>query len=297
MFYMLFIISVIIFSHLILHSARGDQSPGPGPEWIVFESDRDGNQEIYLTGPRGEQTLRLTQNSYTDTAPRLSPDKKRIVFESDRDGNKEIYLMMRNGTGQTRLTNSSSGDWSPAWSPDGNRIVFCSDRAGAANLYTLESNSTNLKQLTRYQDEGARFGPVYSPEGDRLALTQKSKPGRRWRSVILDLKDLSVWKFCGGLGNCRPAWSPDGKTIALVKHVDRPNTEIYLFHVASGELTRLTHNPAKDYFPVFSPDGKKILFSSQRDTGRWQLYLYDLTQGTVRRFLKSPGNDRLSDWR
>lgn len=267
------------------------------PELIVFESDRAGNREIYLTTPDGKTLRRLTENTVNDESPRLSPDKTQILFESMRDGNIEIYLMNTDGTRQTRLTDHPGDDWSPAWSPDGKRILFCSRRDGTENLYTMEPDGGNLKQLTRYQDQGARFGPIYSPQGDRLTLTLKSKPGQRWRSVILDLNDLSVWKFCGGQGNCRPSWSPNGQTIAFVKHIDRPNTEIYLFRISSGELTRLTHHEAKDYFPVFSPDGKKILFSSQRDTGSWQLYLYDLTEGTVLPFLKSQGNDRLPDWR
>ncbi len=288
---------LLSFLLLIIHPAREDPTPQPAREWIVFDSDRDGNREIYLCGPEGEDIRRLTADPAADESPRLSPDKTRVIFESDRDGNGEIYLINIDGSGLTRLTDHPARDWSPAWSPDGRRILFCSDRDGSENFYTMDPAGSDLKQLTRYRDEGARFGAVYSPGGDRLAFTLKSKPGRRWRAAVMDLADLSVREFCGGPGNCHPGWSPDGETVTLVRHIDRPNTEIYLHSLSSRELTRLTDNPAKDYFPVFSPDGKKILFSSLRDTGRWQLFLYDLERGTVRPFMTSPGNDRLPHWR
>ena len=95
---------------------------------IVFQSDRDGDWEIYVMNADGSNVVQLTHNSAADEYPVWSPDGKQIAFKSNRDGNFEIYVMDADGTNQKRLTNHPSNDEDPAWSPDGKHIVFHSDR-------------------------------------------------------------------------------------------------------------------------------------------------------------------------
>ena len=62
-------------------------------EKIVFTSERDGNQEIYVMDADGSNQQRLTNNLNNDFSSSFSPDGSLIIFVSDRDGNDEIYLM------------------------------------------------------------------------------------------------------------------------------------------------------------------------------------------------------------
>ena len=43
------------------------------------------------------------------------------------------------------------------------------------------------------------------------------------------------------------------------------NFELYVIHIKTKELQRLTYNDTFDSFPVFSKDGKKLVFSSNRN--------------------------------
>ena len=66
---------------------------GPN-EQIVFFSERDGNQEIYvMNAADGSNQTRLTYNDVQDTGSSWSPDGTKIAFASAKDGNVEIYLL------------------------------------------------------------------------------------------------------------------------------------------------------------------------------------------------------------
>src|SRR6476619_6906544 len=60
---------------------------------IAFNSDRDGNNEIYVMSPDGTGVTRLTNEIAWDCCPAWSPDGTKIAFVSYRDGNNELYLM------------------------------------------------------------------------------------------------------------------------------------------------------------------------------------------------------------
>jgi eukaryotic-like serine/threonine-protein kinase len=65
-----------------------------------------------------------------------------------------------------------------------------------------------------------------------------------------------------------PAVSPDGRKIALrVNPVGSGmvQTDVWVYELPSGPLTRLTTDPGTDDDPSWTPDGKRILLDSQRN--------------------------------
>jgi Tol biopolymer transport system component len=61
-----------------------------------------------------------------------------------------------------------------------------------------------------------------------------------------------------------PAFSPDGEHLAFSwDGPRRDNVDIYV-KATSGDLVRITSNPAADQFPAFSPDGSVIAFVRDR---------------------------------
>jgi len=84
---------------------------------IVFVSDRDGNNEIYIMNIEGSKLSNLTESSGNDIYPSFSQDEQKIIFSSDCDGNSEIYMMNADGSEQVNLTNNPASDGTPSFSP------------------------------------------------------------------------------------------------------------------------------------------------------------------------------------
>jgi Tol biopolymer transport system component len=137
-------------------STSSDVAPSWSPDGssIVFQSDRDGNQEIYVMDADGSNPRNLTNNEAGDLQPAWSPDGSTIAFDSDRDGNgnREIYVMDIDGSNLQRLTDSPGMDGLPTWSPDGRYIAFQSDRGGESQeVHVMEVDGSNVRRLTDHR--------------------------------------------------------------------------------------------------------------------------------------------------
>jgi len=125
------------------------------------------------------------------------------------------------------------------------------------------------------------MSPAWAPDGDRIAYVsfesnksaiyiQELSTGRRLRASARE-----------GV-NGAPAFSPDGRKLALTLSRDSGNLDIYVLNLANQVLTRITRNPAIDTEATWSADGSKIFFTSDRSGGP-QIYSADADGGNKRR--------------
>jgi Tol biopolymer transport system component len=243
---------------------------------IVFVSERDGDQEIYIMNADGSDQRRLTNDPSTNGWPNWSPDGKQMAFQSNRSGALNIYLMDVLGGSQVddskvyQLTNSppGRGSWEPAWSPDGKRIVYSAQQTSGSDIFLMDPDGTGRQRLT---DNKAIDGtPAWSPDGKQIAFF--SDRDGNWEIYVMNADGSNVRRLTHHPGQDHsPAWSPDGTRIAFVSERDG-NEEIYVMNPDGANLRRLTRNKAEDWFPAWSPDGKRIAFSSNRD-GNHEIYV------------------------
>lgn len=112
---------------LAANTAFDENNPSYSPDGskVLFESDRDGDHEIFVCDASGANVQQLTVNTAKDRWPSWSPDGTKILFSSQRDAaTYELYTMDANGGNAVRLTNNSSDDIDADFSSDGTRIAW-----------------------------------------------------------------------------------------------------------------------------------------------------------------------------
>jgi TolB protein len=89
--------------------------------------------------------------------------------------------------------------------------------------------------------------------------------------------------------NQAPAWSPDGRKLALVLSTRDGNLDVYILDLTSQVLTRITDDPGIDTEPQWSKDGQSIYFTSDRAGGP-QIYKVGIKPGDKPRRLTFQGS-------
>lgn len=273
---------------------------------VVFDSKRDGRQDVFLMNLESRALVNLTQRAELGARnwlADLSPGGSEIVFVSeDSEGTSQLYVMTTDGSSLRQLTSEPASYENPAWSTDGEWIAFewGSDEGWA--LYTIRPDGTGLQ---RVGPTGVNlFHPSWAPDGRSIAVVTGSRGA--WAAGVLSL-DSGILQVVTepGLGVGSVKWSPNGTTLALDGGFDS-NMDLYLLELGSGRLSRLTRGAAVDARPEWSPDGSRLVFHSTRDRGgsmlgaeRWEefeLYVLDLGTGDTERLTENEYLDGHPDW-
>jgi Tol biopolymer transport system component len=243
--------------------AENDGQPtwSPDGSQIAFESDLDGDWEIYSINVNGSGQIQHTYNNVVDGAPswaNIPSAGWRIAFHSDRDGGDfDVYLMTDSITSNyvIRLTDHPANDRHPEISSDGTHIAFSSYREGAgADIYVA-----------------------------RLALDTMDD-----RNVqLVDMVNLTT--ALGG-DSIKPTWSPDNTRI-LFENRQGNNADIYVVNAdGSGGIQNLTVHEANDGHPDWLADQSKIVFQSDRD-GPLSIYIMNTDGSNPTRLIShAPAN-------
>ncbi len=247
----------------------------PDGKQIAF-SDRFGE---YLMDPDGTNIRKLpTLDKAYIGRMSFSPDSKSLVFNMrvEIDGKeKESVNVLNIETGEIKEIADVSAI-SCDWSPDGKSIVFSKpgvvgEDAGGT-LWVMGADGHNPRKLLRPPIEGAFKSPRFSPDGKQIVYFHNEyvwepRPGvalaliyKAHRYLICDrngenIKQLRIPKDWHPL---QINWMDDGKSVVFSAYVGIPLDEmvlpdqyppgnIYKYHIPTGEITRLTDHPGKDW--------------------------------------------------
>ena len=169
----------------VLPMSFGARVPRASPtaNQVVYESNADGNLELYLLNldgldlgkitPEHVQPKRITINERDDGSPAFFPDGQRIIFVSSRNetpGNEvyQLYTIDIDGRNEKHFNPNRYDCYNPTVSPDGKTIAYVWARDGDMEIYLIDADGKNARRVTG--DIGVSIHPAFSPDGRHLAF-------------------------------------------------------------------------------------------------------------------------------
>jgi TolB protein len=224
----------------------------PDGSQILFNSDRDGRDTLYIMNADGTQlTTVFAGEDANDYDAAWSQDGDRIVFVSDRAGlGRDIYTASPDGNNIQRITDFERIVGDPTWSPDGRQILFWDqDNTGQIQLFRYDLDTSQSALVTF---SGEVNGAGVWGTGDEF-IYYDTPVDNRWRLYRLRPDGSGAAEFVGDEGNSgRATVSPDGTQVAFVS--DRgASDEIYVINADGTGLDQLTDNVFSDYSPAWQP--------------------------------------------
>jgi hypothetical protein len=182
----------------------------PDGTQIAFESNADGDYDIYLVSVEGGQPQNLTAaNGGMDQYPAWSPDGQMLAYASDREspGFLDIWLMGVDGSNPERLTRDANS-YDPAWSPDGRLIAFISNRNQDNDLFVMKADGTNEHPLTVNDGIAEDRDPVWTSDGMFIAFSS-NRDSDEFNIYMIRSDGFGLQPFTSDLGDTRyPSWEP-----------------------------------------------------------------------------------------
>jgi Tol biopolymer transport system component len=198
------------------------------PDGKTFAATRAG--QIVLIPANGGWPVTLTSTTGGKSGLSWAPDGSHIAFAEQGS----IWSVSVAGGQPQRLTRSlpgdgdprQSGDRSPRWSPKGGWILFETGRRGHLDVAVVSEDGMSEAVLTRTDEDAENAS--WSPDGTRIAYVERAPSYFSGKLQVMKFDPTSVRASDattlytsptdrgGGWSIRRPAWSPDGRTLAVV---------------------------------------------------------------------------------
>jgi Tol biopolymer transport system component/DNA-binding winged helix-turn-helix (wHTH) protein len=247
-------------------STRNEYHPSYSPDGkrIAFESNRFGNEEIWVSDANGVGAVQLTsfRNAYAGT-PRWSPDGQQIAFDSNAARQWDIYVIPSQGGKPIRLTSGSGSKTRPSWSQDGKWIYYCGSGGGSLQIWKKAAIGGAEMQITK----NGGCNQMESPDGRYVYYLNKDESAL-WRVPVTGGEEVELAEL-----GPEAQFTVGKHGVYFVSSIDA-NTLKFLEY-ATGSIKVLGALPG----PVFpglavSPDEHWLLYGKS-DWGGSQLLLVE----------------------
>lgn len=156
---------------------------------ILFTSNRDGDEALYLMPPEGGAAQRvqedpniLTHYQQALKQRAVSPDGQWVAYSDYAAGRQAIFLYSAAGGWIWQLQHPAQRALDPAWAPDGAHLAYTAQNGDRSEIAVMDLLTQEERVLTNNTWE-VDAHPSFSPDGGRIVFCSDRLTGKRqiWR--------------------------------------------------------------------------------------------------------------------
>lgn len=277
---------------------------------IWFDSNRDGNWEIYVMDASGSNALNITKTPEVDEfGVTVSPDGKHMVYHScskgprngsvwgrwDAEG-KSIWVADRDGKNARKIADNAI---TPSWWTDSKAVVYRSKKGGYC-MHNLETGA--ITQLLTNVSSWLHFYPSgFSPATRKLVGGGVLNNTLCGMTFVVELDENAQFKNFEALTTtyrgCTQRWlSPEGRRYIFAHHDPKHAGGIILWYANPDgtDARRFARNTdAWDGYGTYgeSPDGSMYVCAS------WgNIHVGRYADGAALQLTKKQGSNMSPHW-
>ncbi len=249
-------------------------------KWLLYDSDLNGNADVYRIPLNGGEPERLTTDPADDFFAETSPSGTEIAFHSYRAGTRDIFVQAVTGGQAYQVTATAAQECCAIWSPEGDALAFTT-YSGEEGIFVVRRDSTGrwgspIRRLSR------GFVWSWSADGKLLAVSSgrsiRSAPlAERLELISPDSGDaITLYAVADTLNDptvLQAHWRGDGKGLYFKSLDELGRASIWYQSVSGGRphlLVRFDDLSRPSFRANFASSAKSLFFAiNDRQSDIW----------------------------
>jgi Tol biopolymer transport system component len=277
-----------------------DASPRLSPDgrFLAYLEGEKGLRDVHVVSLDGHDAFRITDDSGDDFEPIWSPDSRHLAFASNRLGSVSLWTVeVKDGKAVEQPVKLTDGMQSAGLVDWTERGIFYRQQTTTFDLYTvpmdpIAGRATGSPLLIPYSRTGRNVGPVWSPDGGRLAFVSSAavEPNRRYVVVMSPdggqarefLIPTTTWQYSQSPYDLR--WFGNGRGLGFSGTDNRGAPAVFRLLLDTGEWDTIPVSPERTRIE-WNLDGSAFYFA--RRSGNVGIFEHAVSGGAERPVYRS----------